>query len=88
MRETGKLMATEEKWSVDKLDGSNWMTWKFQMCHLLLAKGLWGCVDGSEMLPEDPSAQVRVEFEKKEAEGILYNSTGYLYSTVVLDNLM
>ena len=59
-------MATEEKWSVNKLDSSNWMTWKFQMCHLLLAKGLLGYVNGSEVLPEDPSAQVCAEFEKKQ----------------------
>ena len=58
-------MAVEEKWSVDKLDSTNWMTWKFQVRHLLLAKGLWGFVDGSEVLPENPSAQVRAEFEKK-----------------------
>ena len=37
-----------EKWSVDKLNGGNWITWKFQMRHLLLAKGLWKYVDGSE----------------------------------------
>jgi len=55
----------EEKWSVDKLDGLNWMTWKFQMRHLLLAKGLWGFVDGSEVLSENPTAQVRAEFVQK-----------------------
>ena len=59
-------MAMEEKWSVDKLDGPNWMTWKFQMRHLLLAKGLWGFVDATEELPEDASAQIREEFKKKE----------------------
>ena len=36
------------------------------MRHLLLAKGLWDYVDGSEVLPEDPSAQVHAEFEKKQ----------------------
>ena len=56
----------EEKWSVDKLDSKNWMTWKFQIRHLLLGKGLWGFVDGTEELPEDPSAQIREEFKKKE----------------------
>ena len=30
----------DKKWSIDKLDGSNWVTWKFQMRHLLLAKEL------------------------------------------------
>ena len=51
-------MATEEKWSFDKLDGLNWMTWKFQIRHLLLAKGVWRCV----------SAQVHTDFEKKKQE--------------------
>ena len=41
------VVKMEEKWSVDKLDGGNWITWKFQMRHLLLAKGLWKYVDGS-----------------------------------------
>ena len=36
----GSVVKMEEKWSVDKLDGGNWITWKFQMRHLLLAKGL------------------------------------------------
>lgn len=40
----------DEKWTVDKLDNSNWSTWKFQMRHLLLAKGLWSLVDGSDEL--------------------------------------
>ena len=78
-----KSMAAEEKWSIDKLDGSNWMTWKFQVRHLLLAKGLWGVVDGSETLPEDSSAQVRAEFEKKEQKALstmaLAVSTPQLY---------
>ena len=39
----------EEKWSIEKLDGNNWNTWKFQMKHLLVAKGLWNLVDGSEV---------------------------------------
>lgn len=56
----------EEKWSVDKLDGSNWMTCKFQMCHLLLAKGLWKFVDGAEELSENSSAQIHAKFNKRE----------------------
>ena len=76
-------MAMDEKWSADKLDGLNWMTWRFQMCHLLLAKGLWGCVNESEVLPEDISAQVRADFEKKEQQAFstiaLAISTPQLY---------
>ena len=56
---------SEEKWSVDKLDGSNWCTWKFQMQHLLLTKGLWGHVDGSEVLAHDATEAARSEFKQK-----------------------
>ena len=49
--------SVDEKWSIDKLDGSNWITWKFQMRHLLLAKGLWGHVDGTAVLAENANAQ-------------------------------
>ena len=43
----------KEKWSIDKLNGINWNTWKFQVKHLLLAKGLWGLVERSEVLADD-----------------------------------
>ena len=56
---------TDEKWVIDKLDGPNWTTWKFQMKHLLLAKGLWGVVDGTEVLADDAAEGVRTEFQKK-----------------------
>ena len=55
----------EEKWTVDKLGDSNWSTWKFQMRHLLLAKGLWGHVDGSDVLAGEASDAVRAEFKQK-----------------------
>ena len=55
----------EEKWSVDKLDGLNWMICKFQMQHLLLAKVLRGFIDDSEVLPEYHTPQVCAQFEKK-----------------------
>ena len=55
-------MTSDDKWVIDKLDGSNWTTWKFQMKHLLLAKGLWGLVDGTEVLVEDANAQAQAKF--------------------------
>ena len=55
----------DEKWTIDKLDGSNWMTWKFHMRHLLLGKGLYGLVDGSEELAEGANAQARTEHRKR-----------------------
>ena len=58
-------VTSDDKWVIDKLDGSNWTTWKFQMKHLLLAKGLWGLVDGTEVLAEDANAQAQAEFQQK-----------------------
>ena len=55
----------EEKWSIEKLDGSNWNTWKFQMKHLLMAKGLWNLVDGSEVLASGASAAVEALFQSR-----------------------
>ena len=55
----------DEKWTIDKLDGTNWTTWKFQMKHLLLAKELWGIVDGTERLAEDAEADARAAFGRR-----------------------
>ena len=52
-----KKMAEIGKWSIDKLDSSNWMTWKFQIKHLMLVKDLWRLVDRMEVLQNDASAQ-------------------------------
>ena len=69
--------AVEEKWSIDKLDGANWSTWKFQMRHLLLAKGLWEYVDGSAAaaLGDGANDQARADFRKKSQKA---------FSTIVL----
>ena len=64
-----------EKWSIEKLDGSNWNTWKFQMKHLLMAKGLWGLVDGSEVLANEASAV---------AEALFRSRLQKAFSTIVL----
>ena len=65
----------EEKWSIDKLDGNNWSTWKFQMKHLLLAKGPWGLVDGSEALEDEASSERTAQFRLKSQKA---------FSTIVL----
>ena len=57
--------STDEKWAINKLDGANWSTWKIQMKHLLLAKGLWGVVNESETLAEDANEAARTEHRKK-----------------------
>ena len=43
----------DSKRSIDRLDGANWSVWKFQMKHLLIAKGLWGLVDDTEVLRQE-----------------------------------
>ena len=60
----------EEKWSIDKLGPSNWITWKFQIRHLLMAKGLWKYVDGSEVLVEDMSEATRTKFRDESQKAI------------------
>ena len=57
-------MGVKKKWSIDKLDDSNWSTWKFQMRHLLLAKELWKYVDRSEVLAEGATAEARTKFRQ------------------------
>ena len=75
--------SVEEKWSIDKLDGNNWNTWKFQMKHLLLAKGLWQYVDGSATLAEDANEQAQADFNQKSQKSfstiVLAISTSQLY---------
>ena len=55
----------EEKWSIEKLNGSNWNTWKFQKKHLLMAKGLWSLVDGSEVLASEASVAAVALFQSQ-----------------------
>ena len=66
----------EEKWSIEKLDGSNWNTWKFQMKHLLMAKGLWNLVDGSEVLASEATAAA--------AAALFQSRLQKAFSTIVL----
>ena len=77
------MATTDEKWVIDKLDDSNWTTWKFQMKHLLLAKGVWEVVDGTEELAEDATAAARAEFLKKSQKAfssiVLAIKTSQLY---------
>ncbi|MCP3664309.1 MAG: hypothetical protein GY696_17775 [Gammaproteobacteria bacterium] len=54
----------KEKWSIEKLGEANWLTWNFQAKHLLLAKGLWGIVDGSRTLAAGATAEETAQFGK------------------------
>ena len=83
-------MSTDEKWSIDRLDGQNWMTWKFQMRHLLLVKDLWGFVGGTETLREDATAQQQADHRKKSQKAlstiVLAVSVSQLYLITSCDN--
>ena len=60
-----------------KLDEpQNWITWKLQLKHLLLAKGLWKYVDGSAVLTGDVTADQRT---KHQSESQMLISTSQLY---------
>ena len=72
-----------DKWTIDKIDGSNWITWKFQLKHILLAKGLWKYVDGSAVLAEDATveqqAKYRSESQKAFSVIVMSVATSQLY---------
>ena len=75
--------SVREKWSIDKLDSSNWITWKFQMHHLLLAKGLWGYVNGTDVLAAGADAAAQADFRQKSQKAfstiVMAISTSQLY---------
>ena len=58
-----------DKWEIDKLNESNWPTWKFQMKHLLIANEVWEHVDGSVQPPGDDAA-VRARHVKAEQKAM------------------
>ena len=72
-----------DKWSIDKLGPENWTTWKFQMRHYLLSKGLWKYVDGTEELPEDAGEATRATFCEKSQKAlstiVMAISTPHIY---------
>ena len=84
----------EEKWSIDKLDGMNWPTLKFQTKHLLLAKGLWKIVDRTETLKVGASSEqncellrIRSVYNKKATSSnrkIATKNSQRAFSTIVL----
>ena len=73
--EIDSYQGMEEKWSVEKLDGSNWITWKFQVRHLLMAKRLWKFVDGSAVLAGDATAEATEKFHAEQQKA---------FSTIVM----
>jgi len=67
------------KWGIDKLNESNWSTWKFQMRHLLTAKEVWEHVDGSAQPPgkgADAAAHARHNKAQQKAMATLVMEIG------------
>ena len=62
---------SSSEFKVTPLEGSiNYRTWKFSMRMVLMAKDLWGVVDGSEVKSESGDA----EWEKKNQKALAYIS--------------
>ena len=56
----------EERWTVERLNSNNYTTWKFRLKHLLIAKDLYGYVDGSIKEPDSTAEQgVKDGYTKK-----------------------
>ena len=59
-------MASNDVKCVDKLSGAeNWPTWKFQMKHILLARGLFKYADGSKTLQQGANEGATADFLEK-----------------------
>ncbi|ELU09815.1 hypothetical protein CAPTEDRAFT_211739, partial [Capitella teleta] len=87
-------MSVESKVNIDKLGGQNdWQTWKFQMKHLLKAKGLWGIVNGTEELQVGANEEQTTDFcrrsERALAYVVLHIERSQLYLTIkkIVDQL-
>ena len=62
---------------IEKLNGSNYQTWKFNMKLILMERSLWGFIDGREEVPESTA----------EASAILkyQNRSDRAYSIIALN---
>jgi len=59
----------DDKWSIDKLGSHNYSTWKFKLKHLLIAKELFGYVDGTiEQPDEGAAAAAKADYAKKSSK--------------------
>jgi len=81
-------MAEVDRWSIDKLDSLNWMTWKFQIKHLLLVRGLWGLVEGMEVLQEEANCPANSGFQQEIPEGFLYDGHGNKFVSTLPGNFV
>ena len=52
--------------SIEKLDGTNFHSWKFQITQILKYRGLWKLVNGIEIAPADDQKDQLDQYGKKE----------------------
>lgn len=64
--------------SIKPLDGSNWMTWKIQIKHMLLDKALWEYVTGEVVVPATSDGE---KYEKYKRAAQKANTMLYLHVT-------
>ena len=60
------MAGVRQKWEIDKLDGSNWPTWKFKMKLLLMVKEVREYVEGTVPPPGDDAAVPANEVKAKQ----------------------
>lgn len=60
---------------IEKLDGTNFLTWKFEMVTLFRAARVHNVVNGTEVLPTDATATVKNTWEEKDAKARVLIST-------------
>ena len=63
-------MADEAKWTIQKLDGTNWPTRKIQMKHMLLDKELWGLVSGEEKADPEANNDAQALFNRRKLKAL------------------
>ena len=60
-------MATDDNaLKVEKLNGENYHSWKFQMKMYLIGKDLWDITRGTETLTDDATVEEQRKFKKRE----------------------
>ena len=76
-------MASEDRYTIDKLTTQNYSTWKFQTKHLLLAKGLYSIVDGSE---EEPTTgdDAKKDYQRRKQKAFSHLALGVSSELVYL----
>ena len=60
----------EEHGKVEKLTTDNYFTWKFNVKMMLIGKGLWEIVEGTEELSENSRPQEQNHFKKRENQAL------------------